>query len=71
MGLHIPEHEYEPVVVDVSYNPWGYQVVTISPWPGGRVAITLTIAGLTEAEAQVTALEHWESIKDLILKGRA
>lgn len=69
MTLHKPAREYQPIVVDVSYNQWGYQVVTISPWPGARISITLSISGLTREEAEVRALEQWEGLKALILEG--
>lgn len=70
MALRIPKQHYEPIVIDVSINEWLYQVVTLSPWPGGRVSITLGIRGLTDAEAQVRALQQWELISPIILKGR-
>ncbi len=64
--MYKPERVYEPIAIDVTYNDWRYPVVTISPWPGARVAITLSIRGLTDAEAKVRALEQWELISALI-----
>ena len=64
--MYKPEHAYGPIAIDVTYNDWRYPVVTISPWPGARVTITLSIRGLTDAEAKVRALEQWELISALI-----
>ena len=64
--MYKPEHAYEPIAIDVTYNDWRYPVVTISPWPGARVAITLSIRGLTDAEAKVSALRQCELISALI-----
>lgn len=66
MSVHKPEHVYEPIAIDVAYNHWRYPVVTISPWPGARVSITLSIRTLTDEEAKVSALEQWQLISSLI-----
>lgn len=66
----IPAHKYEPIVTDVSVNDWLYSTVTISPWPGASVAITLSTRGLTRENAEATALEQWRRISALILEGR-
>lgn len=67
--LHKPEREYEPIVTGVSTNDWLYHSVTISPWPGASVTITLGTRGLSDEEAQVRALEQWKIISALILRG--
>lgn len=64
-----PEHEYEPIVTGVTVNDWLYPSVTISPWPGASVTITLSTRGLSEEDAQVRALEQWKRISALILEG--
>ena len=65
MSIHKPEHEYEPIATDVTYNDWRYPVVTISPWPGAHVIITLALRGLTDEEAKVRALAQWKLISTL------
>lgn len=69
--LSRPKQVYEPIATHVAYDKWGYQTVTISPWPGARMIITLSISGLSDEEAKVRALEQWAIISPLILDGRA
>lgn len=54
--------EYEPLVIDVSYNDWRYPVVTLSVYPGGRISVTLINRGLEPEEAADLALSMWKTI---------
>lgn len=47
---------YDPIVLDVAMNRWGYQTVTISTAPGRRVAVMLCQVGITRDEAIAGAL---------------
>lgn len=69
--LHRPKQNFDPIVTDVSLDKWGYQTVTISPWPGVRMIITLSSGALDRETAEVRALEQWDIISPLILGGSA
>lgn len=69
--LHRPKQDFDPIVTDVSLDKWGYQTVTISPWPAVRMIITLSSGALDRETAEVRALEQWDIISPLILEGRA
>ena len=50
------ETKYDPIVLSVAMNQYGYWVVIVSTRPGGWVASTIAQVGVTPAEAVAAAL---------------
>jgi len=50
------KHRYEPVVLGVTMNQYGYRSVTISVSPGRRVSVMLCVEGITPDQAIQAAL---------------
>ena len=48
--------KWDPIVLSTEMNQYGYWVVIISTRPGGRVASTVALVGITAAEAAEAAL---------------
>lgn len=53
---------YDPIVLRVDMNRWGYRSVTISTAPGRRVTVMLCRVGISRDEAVSEALVMIDSM---------
>lgn len=60
------EYRYEPIVMSVSMNEYGYRVVTLNLWPGATLSVTLTEQALDADQAKQAAIGLVENIMKLI-----
>lgn len=64
--MHRSPHRYEPIVLDVGMDEYGYRFVILSLWPGARLRVTLTGQAQSVDQAKQAALLMVPNIMALI-----